>query len=93
MALSFALPCNSKKTSLQVVFGSVSASPCGTDVPRLVNLARSSAGTAFPKLQEVAEGDPSAFPAHMVVADPKESFWRSSLTFVTLHGGTWATHA
>lgn len=92
MALSFALPCNSEKTSLGVVFGSFSASPRRMDIPCLVNLARSSAGRALPKLQEVAEGDPSPFPAHMVVArnippvpesplgvaGPKESFWSNS---------------
>lgn len=98
MALSFALPCNSEKTSLRVVFGSVSASPCRTDIPCLVNLARSSAGRALPKPQEVAEGDPSPFPAHMVmarnippvpesplgVACPTESFWSNSPEFHSL---------
>lgn len=88
LALAFALPCNSETSSLWVIFGSISASPCSVDIPRGVNLARSSAGTAFPKWQEVAEGGPSAIPAHMArvrtippvpdnppgVTAPKESF-------------------
>lgn len=88
MALAFALPCNSETSSLWVIFGFVSASPCSVGIPRGVNLARSLVGTAFPKQQEVAEGGPSALPAHMArvgtispvpeslpgVAAPKESF-------------------
>jgi len=66
----------------------LSMSPCSMDMPHLVNLA----GTAFPELQEVAEGGPSAFPAHAVVADPKESLWSSSLSSTAWHGDTRATH-